>query len=133
MTSKEVSTNRTTKMLLAVCAVYTVTCAILTIPINIPVISYGPFSEVHPSNIAIVMYQVMNLAICINSSCNFIIYVGLNKTFRKTYNQIFCSKSASDKSFSTQGKYTASNLSTSAVASQSSQMSSVDMDDDDEL
>ncbi|KAK0051593.1 G-protein coupled receptor C02B8.5 [Biomphalaria pfeifferi] len=133
MTSKEVSTNRTTKMLLAVCAMYTVTCAILTIPINIPVISYGPFSEVHPSNIAIVMYQVMNLAICINSSCNFIIYVGLNKTFRKTYNQIFCSKSALDKSFSMQGKYTASNLSTSAVASKSSQMTSVDMDDDDEL
>ncbi|CAL1528315.1 unnamed protein product, partial [Lymnaea stagnalis] len=89
MTSKEVSSNRTTKMLLAVCAVYTVTCAILTVPINVPVISYGPFSETHPSNIAIVMYQVMNIFICINSSCNFIIYVGLNKNFRKTYAELF--------------------------------------------
>ncbi|CAL1528314.1 unnamed protein product, partial [Lymnaea stagnalis] len=92
MTSKEVSSNRTTKMLLAVCAVYTVTCAILTVPINVPVISYGPFSETHPSNIAIVMYQVMNIFICINSSCNFIIYVGLNKNFRKTFKELFTCK-----------------------------------------
>ncbi|XP_059152715.1 FMRFamide receptor-like [Physella acuta] len=92
MTTKQVSSNRTTIMLLAVCAVYTLTCVTMTVPINVPIISYGPYSETHPSNLAVIMYQVMNIFMCINSSCNFIIYVGLNKNFRKTYLELCSSK-----------------------------------------
>ncbi|XP_059153361.1 FMRFamide receptor-like [Physella acuta] len=92
MTSKEMSSNRTTKMLLAVCAVYTVTCIIMVSAINLPSIFGRPFSGNRPTGLSVICYQVLNIFICINSSCNFIIYIGLNKNFRKTYLQLCSSK-----------------------------------------
>ncbi|XP_059153363.1 FMRFamide receptor-like [Physella acuta] len=89
MTSKEMSSNRTTKMLLAVCAVYTVTCVLMITVINLPSIAGPLFST--PTGLTVIIYQVLNIFICINSSCNFIIYIGLNKSFRKTYFLMFFS------------------------------------------
>ncbi|XP_059153362.1 FMRFamide peptide receptor frpr-18-like [Physella acuta] len=89
MTSKEMSSNRTTKMLLAVCAVYTVTCIIMVSAINLPSIFGRPFSGNRPTGLSVICYQVLNIFICINSSCNFIIYIGLNKNFRNTYFELF--------------------------------------------
>ncbi|XP_059139611.1 probable G-protein coupled receptor B0563.6 [Physella acuta] len=87
--SKEASSNRTTKMLLAVCSVYTVACGILSLPTYIPQYMYYTMTSDAPSNLGRIMYQVMNIALCINSSCNFVIYVVMNKTFRDTYKSLF--------------------------------------------
>ncbi|XP_059153209.1 probable G-protein coupled receptor frpr-1 [Physella acuta] len=90
--SKEASNNRTTKMLLAVCSVYTVACGILSLPTYIPQYLYYTMTSDAPSNLGRIMYQVINIALCINSSCNFVIYVVMNKTFRDTYKSIFMNK-----------------------------------------
>ncbi|XP_059144793.1 FMRFamide receptor-like [Physella acuta] len=89
MTSKAVSGTRTTKMLLSVCCVYLVTAAILSVPHYIP--QYGSYSltEETPSNLGKVLYQLVNTAVCVNSSSNFIVYIVLNKNFRKTFLQLF--------------------------------------------
>ncbi|XP_059144792.1 FMRFamide peptide receptor frpr-18-like [Physella acuta] len=85
MTSKAVSGTRTTKMLLSVCCVYLVTAAILSVPHYIP--QYGSYSltEETPSNLGKVLYQLVNTAVCVNSSSNFIVYIVLNKNFRNTF------------------------------------------------
>ncbi|KAI8794372.1 FMRFamide receptor [Biomphalaria glabrata] len=87
-TSSE-SSRRTTKTLLAVCAVYMVTCFVLSLPTFIPqYVAYTMISDA-PSNLGKVMYQMMNIILCINSSYNFIIYVAMNKNFRDTYKSLF--------------------------------------------
>ncbi|KAI8794371.1 FMRFamide receptor [Biomphalaria glabrata] len=83
------SSRRTTKMLLAVCAVYTVTCGILSLPTFIPQYMAYTMTSDAPSNLGKVMYQVINIIVCINSSYNFIIYVAMNKNFRDTYKSLF--------------------------------------------
>ncbi|KAK6965407.1 neuropeptides capa receptor [Biomphalaria glabrata] len=85
MTSAVRSTSRTTKTLLAVCAVYLVTATLLAIPMYISE-EYASYSltDDNPTNIGRLFYQLMNTVSCINSSCNFIIYVGVNKQFRGT-------------------------------------------------
>ncbi|XP_059139614.1 FMRFamide receptor-like [Physella acuta] len=87
--SKKEKSNRTTKMLLAVCVVYTIACAVLNLPNYIPQYMYYTMTSDAPSNLGKVMYQVMNIALCINSSCNFIVYVIMNKNFRRSYKELF--------------------------------------------
>ncbi|CAL1536890.1 unnamed protein product [Lymnaea stagnalis] len=86
---KSESSNRTTKMLLAVCAVYTVACGILSLPTFVPQYIHYTMTSDAPSNLGRVMYQVINIVVCINSSYNFVIYVAMNKTFRDTYRALF--------------------------------------------
>ncbi|XP_059139609.1 FMRFamide receptor-like [Physella acuta] len=88
-TSKEASSNRTTKMLLAVCSVYTVACGILSLPTYIPQYMYYTMTSDAPSNFGKIMYQVINIVVCINSSVNFVVYVAMNKNFRTTYKSLF--------------------------------------------
>lgn len=80
--------GRTTKILLAVCVVYTVTCGILSLPVHIPQYMYYTMTSDAPSNFSKIMYHVMNLVVCFNCSCNFVLYVGLNKNFRETYKKL---------------------------------------------
>ncbi|CAL1536891.1 unnamed protein product, partial [Lymnaea stagnalis] len=92
MTSKgqaEGSSNRTTKMLLAVCLLYTVTCAILSLPTYLPQYVYYTMTSDAPSNMGTILYQAINIVLCVNSSSNFIIYVAMNKNFRDTYKSLF--------------------------------------------
>ncbi|KAH9504049.1 hypothetical protein Btru_067615 [Bulinus truncatus] len=77
--------TRTTKILMAVCAVYTVACSTLSLPTFIPQYMYYTITSDAPSNLGRILYQVINIAQCINSSCNFIIYVVMNKNFRSTF------------------------------------------------
>ncbi|XP_005090534.1 FMRFamide receptor-like [Aplysia californica] len=86
---KEASSNRTTKMLLAVCCVYTVTCTFVCLPTYIPQYVYFTVTGNIPSNVGRVGYVIMNLVVSINSSCNFVVYVGMNKNFRDTYKSLF--------------------------------------------
>uniref|UniRef100_A0A2C9M8A3 G-protein coupled receptors family 1 profile domain-containing protein n=1 Tax=Biomphalaria glabrata TaxID=6526 RepID=A0A2C9M8A3_BIOGL len=90
MTSSMRSTNRTTKTLLAVCAVYSVTSTILSLPLYIPS-EYASYSltDEAPSNVGKLFYQLVNTVGCINSSGNFVVYVGLNKQFRDTLGKMF--------------------------------------------
>ncbi|KAH9489009.1 hypothetical protein Btru_058261 [Bulinus truncatus] len=77
--------TRTTKMLMAVCTVYTVTCTTLCLPTFIPQYMYYSITNDAPSNMGRVLYQAINIVLCVNSSCNFVIYVVMNKNFRTTY------------------------------------------------
>ncbi|KAK0056378.1 neuropeptides capa receptor [Biomphalaria pfeifferi] len=90
MTSSMRSTNRTTKTLLAVCAVYCVTSAVLSLPLYIPAeyASYALTDEA-PSNVGKLFYELANIVGCIQSSSDFIVYIGLNKQFRDTLRQLF--------------------------------------------
>ncbi|XP_005105379.1 histamine H2 receptor-like [Aplysia californica] len=88
--SSSSSSTRTTKMLLAVCAVYTVTCAILSLPTYIPQYAYYTLTGDAPNNVGRIAYQLMNIIVCVNSSCNFVVYVGMNKKFRDTYKSLLC-------------------------------------------
>ncbi|KAH9503952.1 hypothetical protein Btru_067444 [Bulinus truncatus] len=88
----ELST-RTTKMLLAVCTVYTVTCSALALPTIIPQYMHYSITNDAPSNLGRVLYQAINIVLCINSSCNFVIYVVMNKNFRSTYWSLFTMRS----------------------------------------
>ncbi|KAK7010481.1 neuropeptides capa receptor [Biomphalaria glabrata] len=94
MTSTTRSMNRTTRTLLAVCAIYCVTAAVLSMPLYLPQ-EYASYSltDKSPTNMGKLFYQLVNTVTCINSSSNFIVYVGLNKQFRMTLkNIIYCSK-----------------------------------------
>ncbi|CAG5127166.1 unnamed protein product [Candidula unifasciata] len=83
------SMNRTTKTLLAVCGVYTVTCAIASLPVVIPqYVSYS-ISEDSTTNICQVTYHIISTVVCVNSSCNFVIYIVFNKNFRVAYKALF--------------------------------------------
>ncbi|CAL1536893.1 unnamed protein product [Lymnaea stagnalis] len=84
--------SRTTRTLLAVCMVYTFTCAVLNLPNYIPEYMYNSMVSDAPSNLGRVLYQVMSLALCLNSSCNFVVYVVMNKNFRTTHIAMFACK-----------------------------------------
>lgn len=91
MTAREISSNRTTLMLLAVCVMYVVTCAIMSLPIYLPndIVSTA-FTDGNPSNQSKVIHQTTNIIACINCSCNFVVYVCTNRKFRDDYIDIFC-------------------------------------------
>ncbi|CAG5130435.1 unnamed protein product [Candidula unifasciata] len=85
MTKREVSTNRTTKMLLAICGVYVVAASVSNLPLYLPDYFSISLTDASPTNMARVMYQVINIFAIINSSCNFVVYVVLNKSCRRTF------------------------------------------------
>ncbi|KAH9503951.1 hypothetical protein Btru_067443 [Bulinus truncatus] len=85
--------TRTTRMLLAVCAVYTVACVCIALPTFIPQYMHYSITNDAPSNLGRVLYQATVIVLCINSSCNFIIYVVINKNFRSTYLSLFTRRS----------------------------------------
>ncbi|XP_005097462.1 uncharacterized protein LOC101858708 [Aplysia californica] len=87
--AKDAKSNRTSKMLLAVCTMYTVTCGILTLPTYLPQYGYYTMTGDAPNNVGKIGYQVVNMVLCINGSCNFIVYVGMNKNFRDTWKSLF--------------------------------------------
>ncbi|CAG5127165.1 unnamed protein product [Candidula unifasciata] len=91
MTGKEIkgSMNRTTKTLLAVCGVYTVTCAVTSLTVFIPEYVSFSISEDRTTNLRLVTYQLMSTLVCVNSSCNFVIYIVCNKNFRDAYKALF--------------------------------------------
>ncbi|CAG5127164.1 unnamed protein product [Candidula unifasciata] len=89
MTGKNQSMYRTTKTLLAVCVVYTMTCAIASLPAIVPQYVSFSISDETTSNICQVTYHIISTAGCINSSCNFVIYIVFNKNFRDAYKALF--------------------------------------------
>lgn len=90
MTNREVSINRTTRMLLAVCGVYVVAASVSNLPLYLPKYFSISLTDASPSNLARLMYQVINIFAIINSSCNFVVYVVLNKACRQTFWLIIC-------------------------------------------
>lgn len=84
------SMYRTTKTLLAVCFVYTLTCAIASLPAIVPQYVSFSISDETTTNICQVTYHLISTAGCINSSCNFVIYIVFNKNFRDAYKSLFC-------------------------------------------
>lgn len=89
--------NRTTKTLLAVCGMYTMTCVIMLLPYFIPQYASYSVSEETSTIIGQVTYQIINIVLCCNSSCNFVIYIVFNKNFRDAYKALFikdCKKNA---------------------------------------
>uniref|UniRef100_A0A2C9LHS0 G-protein coupled receptors family 1 profile domain-containing protein n=1 Tax=Biomphalaria glabrata TaxID=6526 RepID=A0A2C9LHS0_BIOGL len=89
MTTRCRSNNRTTKLLLAVNGVYCVTAAVISLPMYIPEYASYSLTNETPSNIKRISYQVLNIAECMNCSSNFVVYVILNKRFRKTLRDFF--------------------------------------------
>ncbi|BFZ04587.1 hypothetical protein BsWGS_07626 [Bradybaena similaris] len=81
--------NRTTKTLLAVCGMYTITCVIMLLPYFMPQYASYSVSEEASSNVRQITYQIINIVLCINSSCNFVIYIVFNKNFRDAYKALF--------------------------------------------
>ncbi|BFZ04585.1 hypothetical protein BsWGS_07624 [Bradybaena similaris] len=83
------SMNRTTKTLLAVCGMYMIACAITSLPVSLPqYVSYS-ISEETTTNICEVTYHLLDSVLCVNSSCNFVIYIIFNKNFREAYRALF--------------------------------------------
>ncbi|XP_005104803.1 probable G-protein coupled receptor B0563.6 [Aplysia californica] len=87
--ARETKSNRTSKILLSVCAMYTVTCAIVSLPNYLPQYGYYTMTGDAPNNVGRIGYQFFNIVGCTNSSCNFIVYVGMNKNFRDTWKSLF--------------------------------------------
>lgn len=86
---QKTSTSRTTQTLLSVCLVYIFVCIVIALPTYIPenYMAYSLTSD-KPTNMGLIMYQVINIVMCTNSSWNFIIYIALNKNFRDTFKEI---------------------------------------------
>ncbi|CAL1540747.1 unnamed protein product, partial [Lymnaea stagnalis] len=89
LTSGRGSGNRTTKTLLAVCTIYTVTTAFYTLPLYVPQYASSSLTDESPTNMGKIYYQIANIVLCVNGSSNFVVYVALNKTFRDTYKGLF--------------------------------------------
>ncbi|CAG5121694.1 unnamed protein product [Candidula unifasciata] len=83
------SMTRTTKTLLAVCGVYLPTCLIVLLPYFLPQQASYSVSEETSTVISQLLFQTTNVATCLNSSCNFIIYIVFNKNFREAYIALF--------------------------------------------
>ncbi|CAL1546939.1 unnamed protein product [Lymnaea stagnalis] len=79
------SMKRTTRTLLTVCIVYTIIGLF-----NFVALVYIKYCDCVQVNTSMVVELIRKLGLSVNSSCNFIIYVGLNRNFRDTYREIFC-------------------------------------------
>ncbi|XP_055890350.1 uncharacterized protein LOC106060024 [Biomphalaria glabrata] len=89
LTSTIRSTNQTTKTLLAVNAVYCFTAVVMSLPLYIPEYASYSLTDEKPSNIGRISYQLQNIAVCLNSSSNFVVYVVFNSKFRDTLKGFF--------------------------------------------
>ena len=91
--------SRTTKTLLTLCVFYTISCLFVAMPTFFPDLCVWPFFTLEPNfrSMEVFMYHLIDLDLCWNASCNFVIYVGINKNFRDTLFEIF-KKKWNDKS-----------------------------------
>lgn len=82
--------SKTTVTLLSVCIVYLVVCAVVAMPAFLPpnVVQYRLTSQSKNTLLNMIMNQILNLALCLNGSWNFIIYIAFNKKFRDTFHEI---------------------------------------------
>ncbi|XP_059140703.1 FMRFamide receptor-like [Physella acuta] len=82
MTSNSKASSRTTKTLLAVCFLYVVTSAVTSVPMFIPQYASYSLTDEAPTNLSKILYQLLNIIGCINSSSDFLVYIVFNKKFR---------------------------------------------------
>uniref|UniRef100_A0A2C9JNT6 G-protein coupled receptors family 1 profile domain-containing protein n=1 Tax=Biomphalaria glabrata TaxID=6526 RepID=A0A2C9JNT6_BIOGL len=81
--NSQVQTNKTTKILLSVCFVYTITGTfnfLSDMVFTMEILGFVTGFIIHRSGI---------MFLCVNSTANFIIYVAFNRNFRKTYRDLF--------------------------------------------
>ncbi|XP_059140705.1 uncharacterized protein LOC131928646 [Physella acuta] len=88
LTSKSKSNSRTTKILLAVCVLYVITSAISCIPMFMPDDASYSMTDDTPTNFSKLLYQLLNIVGCINSSGDFVVYIVMNKSFRDTLHNL---------------------------------------------
>ena len=83
--------SRTTKTLLTLCVFYTISCLFVAMPTFFPDLCVWPFFTLEPNfrSMEVFMYHLIDFDLCLNASCNFVIYVGINKNFRNTLFEIF--------------------------------------------
>ncbi|KAH9495701.1 hypothetical protein Btru_016077 [Bulinus truncatus] len=79
------SVSQTTLMLLSMCVVY----SIIVTSTSVPSIIFN--RDTWESDTGAVVELCSQLAVCINSSSNFLIYVALNRNFRTTLKLLICS------------------------------------------
>ena len=79
--------SRTTKTLLALCVFYTVSCMFVAMPTLLPKFCVWPLftQDVDFRSMEVFMYHLIKLDLCLNASCNFVIYVAMNKNFRDAF------------------------------------------------
>ena len=79
--------SRTTKTLLALCVFYTVSCMFVAMPTFFPEICVWPLftQDADFRSMEVFMYHLIKLDLCLNASCNFVIYVAMNKNFRDVF------------------------------------------------
>ncbi|KAI8750474.1 G-protein coupled receptor [Biomphalaria glabrata] len=81
---KEVKSKRTTKILLSVCVVYSITG-------SFNFISDMILNSQRLGNVlGIIFHWMAIIVLSINSAANFLIYVALNRNFRELYKSVFC-------------------------------------------
>ncbi|GFO45451.1 peptide receptor gpcr [Plakobranchus ocellatus] len=92
--SKAGGPTRTTKTLLTLCIFYTISCMFVAMPTFFPSICVWPLFTLEPNfrSMEVFMYHLIKLDLCVNASCNFVIYVAMNKNFRDTFFEIFSKK-----------------------------------------
>ncbi|KAK0045295.1 G-protein coupled receptor F59B2.13 [Biomphalaria pfeifferi] len=83
------SSHRTTKTLLSVCGFYCITCVFISLPSMLPKDCFFPLFSSAPSQAAVIVYNVLQLILCVNATSNFVIYVVMNRNFRKTFLTLF--------------------------------------------
>ncbi|KAK3786760.1 hypothetical protein RRG08_000965 [Elysia crispata] len=86
--------SRTTKTLLTLCIFYTISCLFVAMPTFFPNICVWPLFtlDVNFRSMEVFMYHLIKLDLCLNASCNFIIYVAMNKNFRDAFFEIVGNK-----------------------------------------
>lgn len=84
---KAVDSSRTTKMLLCLCIFYTFACFPTLLTAVVPSFMVFPVFQDKPNfrSTGVFIYHIYKLMFCINSSCNFLIYVATNDKFRATF------------------------------------------------
>ncbi|CAG5133692.1 unnamed protein product [Candidula unifasciata] len=88
----EAESSRTTKMLLCLCIVYSFACFPVGFPAVIPGFMVFPVFEDEPRHrsIGVFIFHVYKMVFCVNASCNFYLYVAINKKFRDTFRSLIC-------------------------------------------
>ncbi|KAI8750580.1 G-protein coupled receptor C02B8.5 [Biomphalaria glabrata] len=77
--------SKTTRTLLSVCLVYSVANII-----NFFVLFCYDYNFVSSSEVAIGLESIHKTIMVVNSACNFLFYVGLNRNFKESYRKFFC-------------------------------------------
>ncbi|XP_059158631.1 uncharacterized protein LOC131942728 [Physella acuta] len=81
--------QKTTKILLAVCSLYVITSAYASIALFKPEYSWYTLAYKPPTNTALIVNQICNIIGCINCSSDFVVYIVMNKNFRVNLSELF--------------------------------------------